>query len=179
MVPSGENWQNMAYISGNCYKQHFPVYIHFRVTRSSLQMQQILLSLYFTLNVLSSTLQTQTAYATTTPVLAPIRLQDTSTTSIATYITSQANFYGVDPGMSLQVATDESGLVPQQSRIKDPTGPNGREDSWGIWQINKPEQKGMTRDDAMDIEKSTEWAMKTMLHDKSCAQWSTCHISQN
>ena len=84
-----------------------------------------------------------------------------------------ATSYGVDPQLALKIARCESKLVPQQSHYPDPSGPNGREDSWGIWQINLPSHPTVTREQAMDVEWSTNWAMKHLKdhpHMWSCYQ---------
>lgn len=49
------------------------------------------------------------------------------------------------------IGCESAGWQNVQSFIKDPTGPNGREDSWGIAQFHHPESDwNMTREQALD-----------------------------
>lgn len=137
-------------------------------------IQSILASLVVTLHLLSATMA-QTADAASIPRIA-------STTPLATqadisaYIQQEASDYGVDPNMALKVANAESGLQPDiQSQYKDPTGPNGREDSWGIFQIHLPAHKEVTHAEAIDPAFNIEWSMKEMSKDGSCKIWTTCY----
>lgn len=55
----------------------------------------------------------------------------------------------------------ESGFDPLiQSQYKDPSGPNGLEDSWGLAQINLPAHPNITREQAQDWKFSLEFMKK-------------------
>lgn len=47
-----------------------------------------------------------------------------------------------------------------QSMHKDPKGPNGREDSWGIAQINLPWNPEVSREEALDVDFSLNFMAK-------------------
>lgn len=48
------------------------------------------------------------------------------------------------------VCEDPTLALDQQSNVKDPTGPNGRENSWGLTQIDLDFNPGVTKYDAED-----------------------------
>jgi len=50
--------------------------------------------------------------------------------------------------------------VAIQSQVPDPTGPNGKEDSWGAAQINIPSHPEITREQAQDPTFAIPWAAK-------------------
>ncbi len=62
----------------------------------------------------------------------------------------------------------ESDFIPQQSNYKSATGPNGREDSWGVAQIYLPKHPTITRDMAMDPDFSVQYM---------ASHWHTDHWS--
>lgn len=112
----------------------------------------------------------QVIVATTTEIVPPVTEQE-----IKLYIINEAIAYGVDPQLALKVAKKESDYIPdKQSHYPDTSGPNGKEDSWGVFQIHLPDHPDVTRDQALDWKFNVEWAMKTMAHDGGCTQWSTC-----
>lgn len=94
---------------------------------------------------------------------------------IAQFIAAEAQLSGVDPKIALYIADNESKLGIGQSRYLDPTGPNGREDSWGVWQIHLSAHKDITRAQAQDIFWSTEWAMQ-QLKNGNCKIWTECPL---
>lgn len=55
-------------------------------------------------------------------------------------------------GMALYIIEAESQFTLGQSRILDPKGPNGREDSWGPAQINLFWNPSITRSQAQNID---------------------------
>lgn len=116
----------------------------------------------------SGTTTSQMAVSTdTTPRDEPapvISTQFDSATSVREYIKARAEESGVDVRVALAIASCESGFDPEteQSKFLDPEGPNGQEDSWGIWQINLFWNPSVTRKQAMDIRWSTGWAMKQL-----------------
>lgn len=76
--------------------------------------------------------------------------------SIPDLIRLKAREYGLNEDHMLRLANCESGFVPRQSRIPA-NGPNGREDSWGVFQIHLPAHPSVSREEAMDVEFSLEW----------------------
>lgn len=96
------------------------------------------------------------------PVIPIVQTVDlTSTSSIKRYVQDQAVAKGVDPKIATAIVECESHYIAKQSEHLDPDGPNGREDSWGIWQINLPGKK-ITREQAMSIIWSTEWSLNAL-----------------
>lgn len=89
-----------------------------------------------------------------------IKLDFTSATTVKTYIELKAMEKGVDPKLALRIAKCESNFVPQQSKHirKDGT----REKSFGVWQIHLPAHPEITKQQAMDVEWSTDWALNQM-----------------
>lgn len=59
--------------------------------------------------------------------------------------------------VALSIAKLENGFNIGQSRIKDRTGPNGREDSWGAVQIHLPDHPIITRKQAQNIDFSIQF----------------------
>jgi soluble lytic murein transglycosylase-like protein len=90
---------------------------------------------------------------------------------IPLYIAETAKEYGINPQLALYITYQESKWNPQA------IGDHGT--SYGIWQIHNPKQKGLSVEKAKDIYWSTQWAMKTLLEDGSCRQWSTCPTSDS
>ena len=80
-----------------------------------------------------------------------------STTTIAKYISQEAEKKGVSVKLALSIAECESSFIPQQSKFTRPDGT--REKSFGVWQIYLP-GKDITEDQAMDIKWSTEWSLE-------------------
>lgn len=67
----------------------------------------------------------------------------------------------------------ESGLQPNiQSSVPDPSGPNGREDSWGIAQIHLPSHPEVSRENALDPIWAIDWAAYQF--SQGNARWWTC-----
>lgn len=83
--------------------------------------------------------------------------QVASPPAVKAYVENQAKDEGLSPELISNIVNCESGYVPQQSKFVR----NGiREDSWGIWQIHLPSHKDITREQAMDIIWSTNWAIQ-------------------
>ena len=91
------------------------------------------------------------------PAKAPVAKPDGSITA---FISEMAAKYGINGNRFLATLKCESGLKSIQSRIPKKGGPNGREDSWGIAQINLPSHPTVTRAEAMDPYFAIEWAAK-------------------
>ncbi len=80
-------------------------------------------------------------------VMGPIPNHATIDEKIVHY----AEIYDVDYARLYETVKCESGFDPSiQSLYPDPTGPNGREDSWGIAQIHLPDHPSITRAQALD-----------------------------
>lgn len=125
-----------------------------------------------TAQVPSPKLPTPTVLVVPSPTPSPTP-DFTSTTTVRDYIVEQARLRRVSTELALEISECESAFLPQQSHYPDENGPNGREDSWGIWQINLP-GKNITRAQAMDVEFSTNWALDQLkqgnAHIWSCAK---------
>jgi len=75
-------------------------------------------------------------------------------------IYQKAKIYGVSGYQMERTVECESRFNNVQSSAKDPSGPNGREDSWGIAQIHLPSHPYIGREDAMTEEFAIEWMAK-------------------
>lgn len=86
--------------------------------------------------------------------------------------------YGADKALALTIVSLENpDYDPKlQSRIPNKTGPNGREDSWGIAQIHLPDHPTITREQAKDLTFSAEFLAKNLAQGK-CSLWSTCPLA--
>lgn len=84
-----------------------------------------------------------------------------------------ASRYGIDADRFIKTAECESHFVPQQSRIPHKGGPRGREDSWGVFQINLPAHLDVSRAQAMDPWFAIEWSAKEWAAGRQ-DQW-TCY----
>ena len=71
---------------------------------------------------------------------------------------AMANKYKVNKKPFITTLDCESGFKNIQSRVLKKGGPNEREDSWGIAQINLPSHPSITRAQALDPYWSIEWA---------------------
>lgn len=83
------------------------------------------------------------------------------TAVIDTLITEASEKYGVNRDHFFKTLDCESeGFfdVRTQSFVPDPTGPNGREDSWGVAQIHLPDHLDITKAQAQDPEFAIPWA---------------------
>lgn len=116
-----------------------------------------------------------TVYADSLPTDFKYIIQQPTTQQIQMLIASEADMVGVDPKMALYIVNKEDpDLDPtRQSSYPDPTGPNGQEDSWGLWQIHLTAHPDITRAQAMDPVWSTEWAVN-QLKKGNCHIWTTC-----
>lgn len=84
------------------------------------------------------------------PIVVETPLPGVST--IETMISSFAHEYGVNERiLRATLACESENLTYNgQSKIKDPSGPNGREDSWGYAQIHLPSHPYVSREEALD-----------------------------
>lgn len=62
--------------------------------------------------------------------------------------------------MYVTIECESSFQTSEQSQVKVPTGPNGREDSWGIVQINLPWHPEITKEQALDPDFSINYMAK-------------------
>lgn len=72
--------------------------------------------------------------------------------SVDEIIVDRSTHYGVSAPLMRQIVQCESQYRNIQSEIPSTTGPNGREDSWGVVQIHLPDWPEITRDMALDHE---------------------------
>ena len=93
---------------------------------------------------------------------------ETQIDHITETIALTAQKYGVDVHTALYVSYMESHW--------DSTAIGDHGTSHGLWQIHLPAHKDISKQQAHDLEWSTEWAMKEMAKN-SCRAWSTCPIS--
>ena len=98
------------------------------------------------------------AEATTTEATLQ-SLEPQTPAQVETYIRHQFELNNLNPELGVRLANCESGFVPQQSQHLNPKGPNGREDSWGVWQINLPYHP-VTREQAMSVTWSTGYTIE-------------------
>lgn len=78
---------------------------------------------------------------------------------IAQEVQKNAEKYNVSAEVMTKVISCESqGSTTIQSRHRDPSGPNGREDSWGLAQFNLKHNPTITREQAQD----PAWAIEEM-----------------
>lgn len=68
-----------------------------------------------------------------------------------------SEMYGVSGYQMERTIECESRFNNVQSSVKDPSGPNGREDSWGIAQIHLPSHPDVSREEAMNEEFAIKW----------------------
>lgn len=78
--------------------------------------------------------------------------------AISAIVASTAAKYGIDQTRFHDTLWCESRFQEGQSRYTDSTGPNGREDSWGIPQIHLPDHPTITREQAQDPLFAIDWA---------------------
>jgi hypothetical protein len=72
-----------------------------------------------------------------------------------------AGLYAVSESQMLATIKCESiNFKGGQSGYPDPTGPNGREDSWGLVQIHLPDHPTITREQALNDAWAIEWMAK-------------------
>lgn len=83
-------------------------------------------------------------------------LPPTAPLTVDGLIAQSAQKYSVSGRLMAQIINCESQYVNEQSKVPDPTGPNGREDSWGLVQIHLHDRlgrvihPGITRSMALD-----------------------------
>lgn len=92
-----------------------------------------------------------------------------STSLIRDYVAAEATLSGVNVQTALTIATNESGLNPNN------VGDYGT--SYGLWQIHLPAHKDISEEEALDPVWSTEFAM-VQLKQGNCHIWSTCPTSK-
>ena len=82
-----------------------------------------------------------------------------ASSTVALLIDRAADIYGVNADHLYRTLSCESQDFQNiQSKWPKATGPNGREDSWGIAQIHLPDHPGISREDALDEHWSIGWA---------------------
>ena len=96
------------------------------------------------------------------PTIAVVQCLDK--TCIDGRITHYASHYGINEDFMRKIVVCENRDYDPllQSYHKDPTGPNGRENSWGLVQIHLPSWKDITKEQATDVEFSLDFLAKKM-----------------
>src|SRR3990167_6149749 len=82
---------------------------------------------------------------------------ETITVTLEDKIYAVAKEFGISGYQMYRTAVCESNIRNIQSEVKDPNGPNGREDSWGYWQINLPSWPKVSRWEALDEDFAIRW----------------------
>jgi len=90
------------------------------------------------------------AEAPTSPHTPPTGVLTTKI-DIEAYVRKEALKSGLI-GLYETLRYESAGWQNIQSMVKDPTGPNGKEDSWGICQLHAPSNPTITMAQAMDVE---------------------------
>lgn len=88
-----------------------------------------------------------------------------------------ADLYHVDAGaMRRTIICESSASTTRQSEHLDPTGPNGREDSWGLVQIHLPAHPDVSREEATDPDFALVFMAKNFARGEAVRQqmW-TCY----
>jgi len=81
-------------------------------------------------------------------------------------IKTYSETYGVsEEVMNVVVACESQYNHTTQSFVPDPTGPNSREDSWGLVQIHLPSHPNITKDQAVEIEFSLNFLADNLSKD--------------
>lgn len=115
------------------------------------------------------------AHAEAMTFVGPGVMQDAplSSTTIEALIKQDAQIYGVDATKLTRTLNCESqGWQNIQSELLKSTGPNGREDSWGLAQIHLPDHPNISRSEALDETWSIAWAAS---HFGDHASWWSCY----
>lgn len=126
--------------------------------------------------LLSATASSTITY--TAPIPAPIvqtldQTTDMSTSTVRALIEASAAKYGVNAVQLRNTLWCESQYKIGQSEYPDASGPNGREDSWGVAQIHLPDHPDVSREQAQDITFAVDWAAKEFAAGRA-TQW-TCY----
>lgn len=90
-------------------------------------------------------------------------------------ISACAIYKGCDKDVALAIVQAENDYGNGQSLYPNPNGPNGREDSWGVAQINLYWNPSITRTQAQNLYFSANFLAKNLAAGK-CALWSTCPL---
>lgn len=106
--------------------------------------------------------------------------------NVPEFIAMNAQAYHLDPQMALFVSWGESEWNPNVSdgdghimcNIKTSINFGKYTHSRGVWQISDCAHPEVTDAQAHDLKWSTQWAMKTMVNDGGCFQWSTCNMKK-
>ncbi len=94
--------------------------------------------------------------------------------SIPEKVRFYADLHKADADQIERVIMCESQGRPEvQSGHPDPTGPNGREDSWGLSQIHLPSHPEITREQATDPDFALEFISKEFAAGRSW-KWKAC-----
>lgn len=95
----------------------------------------------------------------TTHFPVTVASQDASSTSeasIAAFVQTEAEKYGVNPALAICIVEHESQWQPD--RIGDVGNPHG--ESYGLWQIEVDQHADITVSEALDYQQATDWALQ-------------------
>lgn len=111
------------------------------------------------------------------PIVQPVHSQKAE---IIQAVISACEKYGADKTVALFIVQEEDREYDPtiQSLYPSKTGPNGREDSWGIAQIHLPDHPNITREQAQNITFSAEFLAQNLAAG-NCYLWSTCPLNKN
>lgn len=112
--------------------------------------------------------------ATTTPkIIAPRSPRELAEAAAIKYGLNVEHFKAV-------IACESHWKTNVQSQYPDPTGPNGKEDSWGLVQIHLPSHREVTRAEAIDPAFAVEWMAKEWAVDRAYEWtcWRTLYAQQ-
>lgn len=104
-----------------------------------------------------------------------VRQKEISLDTIELLIRGNAQKYSISYKEFRDTLWCESHFGNIQSRIVSKTGPNGREDSWGIAQIHLPDHLDVTKEMALDISFAIEWSAKQFAAGRE-EMW-TCYVN--
>ena len=83
--------------------------------------------------------------------------------SLRDYATYVASKEGLNVGVFLATLKCESDFYNGQSYVKNSTGPNGRENSWGVAQIHLPSHPEISKEQALNPFWSINWMVDEWL----------------
>lgn len=97
----------------------------------------------------------------------------TTTTDIEALVRTVQATYGLGNSFYKTLRCESAGWQNIQSLVPNPSGPSGREDSWGVAQINLPSHTEVTKAQALDPAFAVDWAAQQFKAGN--AWWWTCY----
>lgn len=86
--------------------------------------------------------------------------------------------YGLAGRLYATLELESDGWKNGQSEVPNPDGPNGREDSWGVCQINLPSHHEITREQALDWRWCITWSAEEFKAGRA-SQWTVYRLLYN